>query len=141
MKPNLIYKTNHGISGKWLLLFGSIFFGSIGQILMKSGINHISQDDINYHLIPFYTHILKSFLLEMKNAQSQSDYHIRLSRSMLADPQTIGCMPSILFNKCSRILEVLLEISSCFFNSSINSSLISDPLYKIKDFQLILLYQ
>ena len=51
MKPNLIYKTNHGISGKWLLLFGSIFFGSIGQILMKSGINHISQDDINYHLI------------------------------------------------------------------------------------------
>eukprot|EP00945_MAST-04E_sp_MAST-4E-sp1_P002706 g2706.t1 len=74
----------------------------------------VVKSDIKYHMIPFYTHVLKSFLLEMKGSKTQNDYLIRLSRTMLANPQMIGCMTTVLFNQCSvyDITAVTVALSS-----------------------------
>ena len=60
----------------------------------------VVKSDIQYHKFPFYAHILKAFLLELKDKDNQGDALIRLSRTMLVCPGVMDVMVKMTFNTC-----------------------------------------
>jgi hypothetical protein len=60
----------------------------------------VVKSNIQYHKIPFFPHVLKAFLLELKQKNSQGDALIRLSRTMLVLPGVMDTMVKLTFNTC-----------------------------------------